>query len=182
MRWTVGNGNYISIKEDPWFLRADCYKPLWVKEEFQGARVASLIDVSGGWKEEEIRANFIRADADAILDIPLGKRNLKGTIISSPDQKGRFSVKSAYHLAYNLSIADNVSPSDTSSSNSFWKKFWKVMWLLEKKFAHMRAILNPLPTQTNIIDRGVDANPLCFFCRKKPELVEHIFWLCKIAK
>lgn len=44
------------------------------------------------------------------------------------------------------------------------------------------SILNILPTQANIIKRGIDVNKLCFLCKKKLESVEHVFWTCKIGK
>lgn len=59
-----------------------------------------------------IKRNFTPLDVEDILEIPLGRRDYKGEIIGDLDPKGIFSVKSAYHLAYNLSLNKEASGSN----------------------------------------------------------------------
>lgn len=178
----MGNGNLISIKDESWLPKTGNYKPTWVKRECWGNRAASLIDANGSWKEIEIRDSFCLADAEVILSIPLGSKETKDSILSCLDPKGRFSVKNAYHLAYNLSRAEIESPSNNAGTKMLWKKLWSFKVAPKEKMCTWRALQNSLSTQNNIIFKGIDTNPLCFFCRKKAETVDHVLWECKVAK
>lgn len=87
MRWRVGNGNLISIKEDPWIPRVGNYKPIWVKEELAEGRVSKLISDSGDWMEEVIRSSFLEVVAEAILGIQLGTETQKIRLFGGRIQK-----------------------------------------------------------------------------------------------
>ena len=49
-----------------------------------------------------IRATFLPFEADSILKIPLSYNLLEDKIIWIGNSCGDFTVKSAYHIAYNL--------------------------------------------------------------------------------
>lgn len=89
-----------------------------------------------------------------------------------------FFVKSAYHLAFNIKPA----ASTTSSDGSHVKRFWKIKAAPKEKICAWKSILNIIPSQVNIFNKGIDTNHLYFLCRKKAEFVEHVIWTCVIAK
>lgn len=97
-RWRIGNGRYVKIDQDPWIARQGSCLPLWVKDNLKGHFVASLLDNRGRWREDVIHDNFYISDIPDILNTISGGMNHQDEIIWNCDQKGIFSVKSAYHL------------------------------------------------------------------------------------
>ena len=65
--------------------------------------VSSLIDLNTRWwKIDSVRALFLPVNADAILKIPLSLNLPEDRIIWIGNNKGEYSVKSAYFIAVNL--------------------------------------------------------------------------------
>lgn len=98
MRWRVGNGAIIRIKDDLWIPGGGNFKPVCIQEDLSEAYVKELIDEIGVWKDGVIRSSFIPSEVESILDIPLGGKDARDQILWDPDPKGFFSVKSAYYL------------------------------------------------------------------------------------
>lgn len=45
-----------------------------------------------------------------------------------------------------------------------------------------RCLHNALAVLVNLNNRHLDVNPICSFCHKKPETVEHVMFQCKLAR
>ena len=50
------------------------------------------------WDRGLIRENFSRDDADAILRIPLSRRDVPDKIVWLPNKDGLYSIKSEYYI------------------------------------------------------------------------------------
>ena len=62
--------------------------------------VSELIDIATRcWNIELVKESFCLVDADAILDIPLSRRNMEDKLMWLPDPLGQFTIKSAYNVA-----------------------------------------------------------------------------------
>lgn len=97
-------------------------------------------------------------------------------------KKGAFTVKSAYHLAVQIDSNQKAAPSNNHAHDPMWRKFWNIKAIPKAKICVWRNIQNSLPTGSNINLKGIYTNPICFWCRKHTESVEHIFWGCKFSK
>lgn len=178
-RWRVGNGRHIYIDHDPWIPRQGSRTPVVVLAAMKGRRVCELILDNGDWNEPLIKNLFIPSDAGDILSIPLGLPSERDQIIWNAESKGFFSVKSAYHLTSNLLQAKESTGSGLKNGPGDWRIGWKLNIQPKVKIGLWKILKNWIPTKVNLIEKGMDLNPLCAFCRCSREDVNHIFWDCK---
>lgn len=178
----MGNGNKITIDEDPWISRIGNPRPLITKDQLKGQMVKSLLDDNNLWREDLMKQSFLPQDSEDILNIPTGDNNTTDEIFWSPDRKGLFSIKSIYHLAIETRDIHEGSQSDKNKMNTFWKSIWDSGVLPKIKIYLWKIINNVIPTNANILQKGVDLNPLCFFSQKEFETTSHIIWGCKVSK
>ena len=86
------------IWTDPWIPNGETRRPRTVQGNQLLTKVDELLDpVSGTWDEVLVRQTFVAADADIFLRIPVCEYE-EDHIAWHFDEKGRFSVKSAYKL------------------------------------------------------------------------------------
>ena len=75
--------------------------PLEVDGEW---RVSELIDwTTLDWDRGVLTTKFHRKDMEAIIKIPLSRRQVPDSIMWLPNKKGIYMVKSRYHMARLLS-------------------------------------------------------------------------------
>ena len=90
------------------------------------AKVSALIDVeSGAWKTNMIREVLLEHEANSILSIPLSTTLPADKPIWTASANGKFSVKSAYHIARNGGRSDDGESSNPSGMHKFWQRLWK---------------------------------------------------------
>lgn len=111
-----------------------------------------------------------------------GKSSSEDEIIWHPDKKGLFKVKSAYHLAMELQSSDEASQSDRSKTSNEWKSLWKTGVLPRIKICTWKIVNDVIPSKTNILNKGIDLNPLYTIYLKNIESIPHLIWECKMAK
>lgn len=81
LRWRVGDGACINIREDPWFPKPFTFKvkPL---VNLPVSMVSNLIDLgSKSWKVDLISASFHREDVAQILSIPLSRTSCRDRMV-----------------------------------------------------------------------------------------------------
>ena len=100
-RWLIGNGEKVRIWEDRWLPRPYSFRPITVgRAEDATRRVAELIDkVNGVWNEPVVRSWFLPCDAEIIFSLPLCQSWPEDQLIWHFFADGKFSIKSAYHVA-----------------------------------------------------------------------------------
>lgn len=98
--------------------------------------VCDLINrASMEWKVERIRGCFIEEGANAILSIPLCLHRPKDRLIWAESQSGKYTVKIAYRLAYEVNRGSgNADCSNLSTRKNVWKGLWRMN--LPKKIKH----------------------------------------------
>ena len=118
-RWRVGNEKLIHVWEDRWLPTPSTYKvvsPLNNILEFP--MLSSLIDTdTKWWKVDLLSAAFLPFEADTIRKISLSHNLPEDKIIWIGNKKGEFTVKSAYHIAYNLIEAKEEGECSLSDPN-----------------------------------------------------------------
>jgi hypothetical protein len=96
--WRIGNGASVRIWRDPWIPRNDYFKAITPKRRCRLKWVSELLNPDGTWNEQLLHQHFYPIDIEAILRIRTSRRNDVDFLAWQPDQKGQFSVKSAYAM------------------------------------------------------------------------------------
>ena len=84
-----------------------------------------------------IRSAFLPFEADAILKIPLSHSLPDDKLIWMGNNRGEFTVKSAYHLAHCL--VESKEEAESSNGDPFkplWKNLWASNFLLRLRYLY----------------------------------------------
>ncbi|CAN1140827.1 Putative ribonuclease H protein At1g65750 [Linum perenne] len=124
------------------------------------------------WNETRLCALFTSDVVRQIQAIPIGPSNLKDRWIWHFNTKGKFSVKSCYHLLKNYS-------NDPPLSSKEWKWLWGLNLPQNIKFFIWRVGNNALANLTNLASRNCASNVSCPRCNREPESILHLFFTCE---
>ena len=83
-----------------------------------------LEPATGEWDCMKVRHNFIAADAEVILRIPVGKV-MEDTWAWQPDKLGFFSVRSAYKSLIQHNRV-HTPGSSAGTELTVWEKLWRL--------------------------------------------------------
>lgn len=97
IRWQIGNGLSVHIWNDPWVPRPHLFR-LVVHRSNAPVKVNELILPTRYWNVPLVSEFFDVVDAQAILSIPLSRRDCANHLIWHFDPKGFYTVKSGYRL------------------------------------------------------------------------------------
>jgi hypothetical protein len=179
----LGNGSTIDIWQDPWLPRPwDC-RPITVRAQRVVNRVCDLMDpTTGTWDETVVRDIFCDQDAHVILSIPIFEDS-DDQWAWHFDEKGLFSVKSAYRLQIQLADVRTGQEENLDQSQGFrWKEIWHTKCTPTVRQFLWRIAHNSLPVRLNLQRRGIDIDPICPSCNRLNEDGCHLFFRCKKAK
>jgi hypothetical protein len=128
-KWRIGDGRNISIRNDKWIPDGNNHLiPYLIETIHSDAVVADLIDMEHGvWKEDLVCCCFLPTDASHILRFPLQPALSRDVLIWWGTISGKFTIKSAYHVAFSR-IADHTAAGSFNDSDMF--QFWKALWSL----------------------------------------------------
>lgn len=178
VRWAIGNGESVNIREDLWLHRGTIGGPA---NKSDPKRVADLIcQQNASWKESDLRQIFDAEIVEDILSIPLKSPLAKDRLIWTERQSGKYSVKSGYnacreketqHSAYQASSSFQPTP-------RFWNSIWKAHIPPKWRFFLWNVCQNALPTKENLAKRNIIYQPECPICYSEVETTEHIFTRC----
>ena len=77
------------------------------------------------WKVDTLKSLFLPFEVDTILNIPLSHNLLEDKIIWVGNNKGVFSVKSAYYVALAMINSNDCGEcSYRDPRTSLWKRIW----------------------------------------------------------
>ena len=128
---------------------------------------------------EIFSGRFLPHEAEAVKSIPLSVRSLPGKLVWAETANGKFTVKSAYHLAVRISsLGTRGSVSDCSLLRRFWKSLWRLPIPHKVKHFAWRAYREALPTKVNLKRRKVFADESCDSFKVLPEIAGHALWGC----
>lgn len=96
--WRVGDGSSIRILDDPWIGYGVTRRPITPRGQTLLTNVEELMDPEmGRWDEQTVHDIFWEEDVLHTLATPMNPRH-EDRLAWHFDQKGLFSVKSAYHV------------------------------------------------------------------------------------
>lgn len=123
---------------------------------------------------------FNAEDASAILGISLSSTSRRDRLIWATCKSGKFSVRSAYALAYEERIEQNR---EDCSNDLNHKQVWKGIWQLKlpHKLRHFawKASWNILATKDNLKRRKITMGDDCVVCGQPKETTCHLLWFYK---
>ncbi|KAF8380160.1 hypothetical protein HHK36_027643 [Tetracentron sinense] len=146
---------------------------------------SDLIDpISKGWNLNALHCLFSDEECSAILAIQPSSRGVADRWVWHFDSKGRFSVKSAYHVA----MHNGSSPIVTSRGSaildnpSLWKSILQMKIPRKLQFFIWRGCSNALAVEANLAHRNIARGVLCPWCGCADETVEHCLIQCTFAR
>ena len=180
----VGDGSTINIWLDPWLPRTWGRKPITPRGNKIITKVCELIDPNtGSWDSNLVRDLFWPDDTNLILSIPIFE-DMEDEWAWHFEEKGSFTVKSAYRLQRQLEDISNngqVGCQDTEKGFN-WLSIWKLECPLKIKIFIWRIAHDSLPHRVNLARKGVIQDPICPRCNRYNEDGAHLFLKCKKVK
>ena len=177
--WRMDNERDVKVWGDRWLPCSSSHgvisPRLFLHED---TRVGELIDTKVKcWKSSVVDTIFPPHEAKAIKSIPLSVRLPPDKLVWAETANGKFTVKSAYHLAVSISSSDSRgSASDCSQLRRFWRRLWGLAIPFKVKHFAWRVCRDALPTKVNLKRRKVLTKDSCKWCKVKPETVGHVLW------
>jgi hypothetical protein len=179
----VGNGASTNIWHDPWVVREGIPYVISPKHNNLVDQVADLINpVSGDW-DEELVCDCLWT-AVHVLQMPV-RGNLDDCWAWRLDQKGIFSVKSAYWLHRTLLDDKGCSSGVQQAPEAVyfcWNDIWSCPCPPNVRQFLWRIAHDSIPHRCNIARKGIDIDPLCLVCGRLNEDGAHLFLKCKGVK
>lgn len=107
-----------------------------------------------------------------IKKIPLSSRIIDDSWFWYFDDKGRFSVRSCYRM---------LQGETSTRCATFWKRLWSLS--LPSKVLHLiwRMCTLWLPTASRLLNKRIQIEEVCQWCRNASEDDIHVFFECEIA-
>lgn len=180
--WRIGDGYSVRIWRDPWIPRAHSRRPITNKKNCRLKWVAELLGTDGKWDVTKVQQHFLPIDVECILKIRTASSTLPDFVAWAPDKLGRFSVRSAYHLAVEIANAARGSCSSPAGSSNAWKRIWSCNVPQKVKVFAWKAATDSLATMHNKKKRNLERTARCSICAVEDEDVAHALYRCPHAK
>lgn len=98
--------------------------------ESRNEQVSSLLlPEEKRWYVELIRRNFLKEDADAIVELHVPQRTQTDKMVWTNASDGDYTTKGAYHYWYNNRYGTNTIPHCTG-----WKIIWHLIYLIKLEY------------------------------------------------
>ncbi|XP_074377605.1 uncharacterized protein LOC141719122 [Apium graveolens] len=145
IRWRVGSGETILIRDQPWLLLEDNPYITINHQALENKTVASLLRTDmKKWDVDIVKDIFNDRDQRCILIIPLVADNNADTMYWRHEITGIYSVKSAYkHLQMQKGVWS------VEDKDSLWSLLWQIKAPPKALNLVWRALANCLPTLVN---------------------------------
>ncbi|XP_059639319.1 uncharacterized protein LOC132281652 [Cornus florida] len=158
LMWSVGNGQSIDIWNDRWipgFSKTHPFQPA-------GAylfKVADLIDMQqASWNRDILTLVFLPHEVVVISKCQFSLRNKTDSYIWALETSGRFTVKSAYHLAMSLHCPTLVGV------GKIWKEIWHCKTLSKINHFLWRCCHDVLSLGSTRLHRRFTNDAMCPHC------------------
>lgn len=187
IRWRVGDGTCINIREDPWFPKPTTFK-VRSREGLQETMVNELIDsASKTWNAYKIRAGFNRDDVARIVSIPLGRKGCSDRLVWHHTENRMYTVKSDFGMALGLMESGALgrkgrgSLSEKMKHNQVWNRIWSLEVPNKMKFIVLKCCNNALAVRRNLQRRHMMVDNVCGVCNLIDEMENHLFFQCELS-
>ncbi|CAN1165788.1 Transposon TX1 uncharacterized 149 kDa protein [Linum perenne] len=180
VRKNIINGRSTRAFQDPWIPTIPTFMlrhngqqntPVeqWINEETRE------------WRREEVERWCTPEEVNEILKIPIGPGVVEDEWIWHFDNKGKYTVRSGYHVIRTTSPnreVDALAHVDTI----IWKWMWRIPTPPKFLFFVWRASRNALATKKNLWIRKCASTPYCPVCSEEEEDILHCLFKCPNAR
>lgn len=135
-----------------------------------------LIGPDGKWNEGRVRQFVTEGDADLLLQILIPYTRTDDRFLWPHSKTGDLQARSVYHRLCETQGSD-AGPS-RASNTGLWNAIWGASIILKAKNYAWGLAANAIAVKSNLIRRGVAANPGCPIC-DEPETREHMTVECR---
>ncbi|GER38093.1 RNA-directed DNA polymerase (reversetranscriptase)-related family protein [Striga asiatica] len=134
LRIKIGDGRNTKIWNEPWIPSSPNFRLIGRYENHHNLEWVHQLMAANGreWNTNLIRSIFEEQDIKAILNTPLKNPQNSDKVVWHYDQKGNFSVKSAYNTFLKLEHIAKDTP-ESSVVNTKMRRMWRVTWGLKVK-------------------------------------------------
>ncbi|CAN1129424.1 Putative ribonuclease H protein At1g65750 [Linum perenne] len=145
---------------------------------WRGLKVCDLL-IPGllEWDQEIIESLFEQRDAKEIVSVPLGIGGLADKLIWHYDQKGNYSVRSAYRVLTNFMYLR----ADLDVVGA-WSQVWSFQTPPRIKTFVWRLARSVLPSRAVLRGRHIAVLAACGVCASGSEDYNHLFFYCHFAE
>lgn len=176
-------GQNINIWTDPWMLRDNTRRPITPRGRNILTTVDELIDpITGQWDVYLLNQTFREEDVQIIKSISVHVE-MEDVIGWHYDNKGQFSVKSAYKVHRWAVLRGQRRNSGSASGEArFCNKLWNVDCPPKVKHFLWRLSHNTLAMRRVLQRRGMKLDTKCCMCGRLDEDGGHLLLNCKEVK
>ncbi|KAL5549993.1 hypothetical protein UlMin_000169 [Ulmus minor] len=177
--YVVGDGCSIDPWKDPWVPVAENFRPNLISEpDASNVRVKDFFLSQGCWDLHKLSLNYTHNDVRLIADIVLPNRPKPDSWVWLPASNGKFSTKSAYHLANKLRFTNCPA-----ISKETWLRVWSHKYTLPRhKLNWWLIISNAIPTRDKLNSIFYIDNVLCPICNAHSENSLHLLFFCDLSR
>ena len=113
---------------------------------------------------------FNQYDAEAILKIPLSRRQVQDKMVWMHCRNGKYTVKSGYHVARMLAGDTNgrEESSEQRANHRVWNRLWQLRVPSKIKVFGWSACIDILPSKVNLVRRQILKEDRCGLCQQCP--------------
>ncbi|KAL8145631.1 hypothetical protein AgCh_003685 [Apium graveolens] len=177
VRWNIGPGNQITIKDQPWL--EDEFNPCITtnSEVLENQRVALIMCLDRReWDEDIVRDIFNERDQNSILNTHIAEDIGQDSMYWRLENSGVYSVRSAYKF---LQVQKNRWRGDCVES--VWAKIWKIKAPPKTLNTLWRALSLCLPCNMQLQQKHVQISGICPVCSDKEESIVHALVECRFT-
>lgn len=174
-RRNIGTGSDTFVCKSPWLPCVENgYITTALPCELEGIKVCNLMETNEKrWDDEILGDLFNDRDAQLIKNISLPLRDRNDSWLWLFDSKGELTVKSCYRQ-----LVGEQSTQDAG----FWKKLWSLQLPGKIQFFIWRTCRLFLPTTVELINKRVNLDSKCSYCRMENEDAKHVLFDCQFAR
>ncbi|KAE8809896.1 hypothetical protein D1007_13494 [Hordeum vulgare] len=138
-------------------------------------KVDTLAEAQGGLMNKILAIRDIRTSTNRLV---------QDVLAWAPDQKGIFSVRSAYHLSHEekLRASRGASSRAPDGTRAIWKVLWGCMAPPKVRAFAWKVATNSLATAANLLRRNMGVTDTCVICGKEREDTFHALCTCPLAQ
>ncbi|KAM1476266.1 hypothetical protein ACFXTO_038265 [Malus domestica] len=136
--------------------------------------------------DTKLSAYFEEKDREHIRALPISNSLPPDKLVWHYTDRGQFTVKSAYEVAWDYVKPPSLSASSSALGGNPFTPLWKAIWQagVPPKVRNMiwRTCQDIFPTKENLSKRRVGSDSLCVLCSGKPKIVVHVLKDCSFAR
>lgn len=180
--WNIVNGRKIKAGMREWFASWFVEGPstCTVPEQL----VEAYIDTEGQWIEGKIRKEYAAFEAEDILQVKICKEGGEDSRYWKYDPKGKYTVRSGYHMWLEKCRAEDErgKPSSSRTNNGWWEKIWNLKIPPKLKVFWWELSWNIIAVEDNLQRRKVLKSSACRLCGYYKATTIHALFRCPMVR